>query len=66
MKITIIDNGKGFNPPQAIGDLAKDGKLGLAGMLERARLIGGSLTVESKPEKGTKIIIELSEQPTIK
>jgi two-component system sensor histidine kinase DegS len=61
VKITIIDNGKGFNPPQAIGDLAKDGKLGLAGMLERARLIGGNLTVESEPEKGTKVIIELSE-----
>ncbi len=66
VKITVIDNGKGFNPPHGMGDLAKDGKLGLAGMFERARLIGGKFTIESKPDRGTKVIIELLEKPTIK
>lgn len=55
-RITITDNGKGFNPPQTVGDLAKDSKLGLAGMQERAQLIGASLMVQSKPSKGTSII----------
>ena len=58
-KITISDNGSGFDPPQAIGDLAKDGKLGLAGMEERARLVGGTLTVQSQPGEGSTITIEL-------
>ncbi|PIW39857.1 MAG: hypothetical protein COW22_04850, partial [Chloroflexi bacterium CG15_BIG_FIL_POST_REV_8_21_14_020_46_15] len=59
-RITITDNGKGFSLPQAIGDQAKDGKLGLAGMQERARLIGGTLTVQSQPGEGTSITVELT------
>ncbi|GAF91889.1 unnamed protein product, partial [marine sediment metagenome] len=37
---------------------ARNGKLGLAGMQERARLLGGSAKVESKPSKGTTVTIE--------
>jgi len=58
-RITVSDNGKGFNLPENIGDLAKDGKLGLAGMQERAQLVGGTLTVQSQPDKGTCITVEL-------
>jgi len=58
-RITISDNGKGFNLPENIGDMAKDGKLGLAGMQERAQLVGGTLTVQSEPDKGTSITVEL-------
>ncbi len=58
-RVTIGDNGNGFEVPQMIGDLAKDSKLGLAGMQERAQLLGGSLTVESQPNRGTTITIEL-------
>jgi len=57
-RITISDNGKGFNLPEKIGDLAKDGKLGLAGMQERAQLVGGTLTVQSQPGKGSSITVE--------
>ncbi len=59
-RITLIisDNGKGFNVPQRTGDLAKVGKLGLAGMGERARLIGGTLELQSKPDEGTTVILE--------
>ncbi|GAG48838.1 unnamed protein product, partial [marine sediment metagenome] len=62
--ITISDNGKGFKPPSSMGDLAKDGKLGLAGMLERTGLIGGTLTVESQPDEGTNITVEVLEYST--
>ena len=58
-KITVSDNGNGFTPPQMIGDLAKDGKLGLAGMEERARLVDGTLTVQSQPGKGSSVTVEL-------
>jgi len=59
-RITMSDDGQGFNIPAKIGDLARDGKLGLAGMQERARLIGGVLTVQSQPSKGTSITVEIS------
>jgi len=59
VKITINDNGQGFDIPQTIGDLARSGKLGLAGMQERARLIGGTLTVQSKTGKGSRINVAL-------
>ncbi len=57
-KVTVCDNGKGFNLPGKVGDLAKHGKLGLAGMQERAQLVGGTLTVQSEPDKGTTITVE--------
>jgi signal transduction histidine kinase len=57
-KITVSDNGKGFKLPDKVGDLAKHGKLGLAGMQERAQLVGGSLSVQSEPDKGTTITVE--------
>jgi PAS domain S-box-containing protein len=59
IKITVSDNGKGFALPKTMGDLARDGKLGLAGMEERARLVGGTLTAKSQPGKGASITIEL-------
>ena len=57
-KITVSDNGKGFKLPGKVGDLAKQGKLGLAGMQERAQLVGATLTVQSELDKGTTITVE--------
>jgi len=59
IKMTVSDNGKGFEPPERMGDLASIGKLGLAGMQERARLLGSSLKVESEPGKGTTVVVEV-------
>ncbi len=58
-RITVSDNGKGFNVPENIGEMAKDGKLGLTGMQERAQLVGGTLIVQSQPGEGTEVTIEL-------
>ncbi|OGO01418.1 MAG: hypothetical protein A2Y90_01785 [Chloroflexi bacterium RBG_13_52_12] len=57
-RITVSDNGKGFKLAGKVGDLAKDGKLGLAGMQERAQLVGGTISVKSEPGKGTTITVE--------
>lgn len=59
LRIIITDNGKGFDPPQRIGDLAKDGKLGLTGMQERARLIGATMYVQSEQGQGSRVTVEL-------
>jgi len=57
--LTVKDNGRGFELPQRIGDLASIGKLGLAGMQERAQLIGGGLTLQSETGKGTTVTAEI-------
>jgi PAS domain S-box-containing protein len=56
-RVTISDNGKGFKLPQQLSEFAGQGKLGLTGMAERVRLIGGELEVGSQIGKGTKIIV---------
>lgn len=53
INLTIIDNGQGFDLKEGIDGLLRKGKLGLAGIQERVRLLGGTLEVRSKPGKGT-------------
>lgn len=57
--MAIADNGKGFELPRRLGDLASAGMLGLAGMEERAKLLGGTLWVQSKLGEGTTVTVEL-------
>ncbi len=57
--LTVADNGKGFKLPRRLGDLASVGKLGLAGMQERARLIGGRLRIQSELGKGTSVTVDV-------
>jgi len=56
LRMAITDDGKGFSTLKLTGDLVKQGKLGVLGMEERARLIGGSLQIKSAPGKGTSVI----------
>lgn len=55
LTLTIEDNGIGFDPACAY---ASDG-LGLRFMRERAQSLGGSLRVESFPDRGTTLVFEL-------
>jgi signal transduction histidine kinase len=48
--VAVGDNGCGFDP-DAVGQNA----FGLAGMRERAGLIGGELRIESAPQDGTRV-----------
>ncbi|RLC93506.1 MAG: ATPase [Chloroflexi bacterium] len=63
-RMTITDNGKGFELPKQIGDFTGTGRLGLLGMYERARLLGGAFEIESEPGKGTKVVAELPRRAT--
>ncbi len=58
-RVTVNDNGRGFEIPERMGDLARSGRLGLAGMQERAQLLGGTLTIDSGHEKGTSLTMEV-------
>jgi len=57
--ITIEDNGKGFELPESLGGLSRMGKLGIDGMMTRARLVGGDLNVTSTSGQGTVIVADI-------
>ena len=50
LRLTIVDNGRGFRPDQTNGE-----GMGMQGMKERARLMGGELHVISEPSGGTTL-----------
>ena len=50
VELRVRDNGQGFDPSGG-----PDGGIGLSGMAERARLVGGELTVTSSPGSGTRV-----------
>jgi signal transduction histidine kinase len=56
--MAVSDNGRGFRPSE-FAALAQRGKLGLLGMHERARLLGGGLEISSLPGRGTTITVRL-------
>lgn len=58
ISITVSDNGIGCELPEKISDLSRSGKLGLLGMEERVRLLGGRLDISSELGKGTSVTIE--------
>jgi signal transduction histidine kinase len=52
--LSIRDNGRGFDAEAVDPD-----SYGLAGMRERAALIGGSLAIESRPSEGTLVTLSV-------
>ena len=54
LRIVIRDRGAGFDPRSVA-----EGRFGLEGIRERARLLGGGSLIESAPGKGTRIIVDL-------
>lgn len=56
IRLSVTDNGAGFSAETAGG---KPMSFGLAGMRERAALLGGTLAIRSSPGKGTTVVLEL-------
>jgi two-component system, NarL family, sensor histidine kinase UhpB len=53
VRLEVSDNGSGFA-------FDEEGKgLGLSGMRERALLVGGTLEIDSRPGKGTSVVLEI-------
>jgi signal transduction histidine kinase len=57
--LVVEDDGKGFDVDQLRRTGSPAQKLGLLGMEERAALVGGSLTIESRPGAGTAVFVEV-------
>ncbi|HKZ83408.1 MAG TPA: GAF domain-containing sensor histidine kinase [Anaerolineae bacterium] len=53
LRLTVEDDGQGFEPGAATTGF------GLIGMRERARLLGGTLEVDSLPNRGTRILLDI-------
>jgi PAS domain S-box-containing protein len=60
VRLSITDDGEGI-VERAPSELAVAGKLGLIGMREQARLIGGSLTIGSGRRGGTVITVTVAD-----
>ncbi|MGC2462775.1 MAG: ATP-binding protein [Steroidobacteraceae bacterium] len=55
LRLTLIDDGKGIDPSTPKG-------FGLTSMSERVKSLGGSCVIESEPQKGTAIRVEIPVQ----
>lgn len=55
LALTLHDDGRGFTAPPRLDALSVRGHFGLAGMHERAALIGGTCAVESSLGRGTTV-----------
>lgn len=56
VSVRVSDNGKGFKLDQTNNEVLV-GHLGLLGMKERAEMLGGNLSITSKPRLGTSIVL---------
>ncbi len=54
LRMTVTDNGRGFAP-----DEPRPSGYGLSSMRERAEIIGGRLSFDSRPQDGTRVIVNL-------
>jgi signal transduction histidine kinase/DNA-binding response OmpR family regulator len=55
LRLTIRDDGAGFDVRAARARAARGASLGLLGMQERALLVGGEVTIESAPGQGAEV-----------
>jgi two-component system sensor histidine kinase DegS len=62
IKLTVQDNGQGFEVPETLTDFASNGSFGMMGLQERARLFGGNVIVQSRPNQGTTILLVVPRQ----
>ncbi len=56
LKVLLRDDGGGFEVEKEVG---RDGHYGLIGLRERARLVGGTLHVDSQHGEGTTLILNI-------
>jgi PAS domain S-box-containing protein len=66
LRITVSDQGVGFDPSVLEAELDRDERFGLFSIHERLEVIGGRLEMESAPGKGAsfRLIVPLEERDT--
>jgi signal transduction histidine kinase len=64
VQATVTDDGRGFDPETTLVEAARHGHLGLVGMHERVRMLGGDTTIDSRPGGPTVISASLPPAPS--
>lgn len=59
VRVSVQDDGQGFEMPASLSDLATLGRFGFVGMHERVQLLRGTLTVRSELGKGMTIVADV-------
>ncbi len=59
LRLTVTDDGRGISGGVDPARFVAQGHYGLAGMRERAAMIGGELDVQTAPDYGTVVILEV-------
>ncbi|MBU1169852.1 MAG: response regulator [Proteobacteria bacterium] len=57
--VRIEDDGKGFEVEKRMFDAFQEKRMGLKSMEERVSLLGGSMSIKSRLNEGTKIVIKV-------
>ena len=55
VRLAVRDDGRGISE----ASLASPGSLGLVGIHERARRLGGHATIEGRPGEGTTLLLDV-------
>jgi signal transduction histidine kinase len=63
VRAEVVDDGRGFDPDTTLVRAARDGHLGLVGMHERVRMLGGVTHIDSRPGGPTVISVTLPPWP---
>jgi len=58
--LMISDNGRGFEAAERIAAAAGEGRLGIVGICERVKLLGGVFHITSSPGSGTTLKVALA------
>jgi signal transduction histidine kinase len=63
VRMTVTDNGRGFNSSKVLASEAdvgvEGGHFGLRGIQDRVAMLGGSFAIDSAPGQGTVLSIAL-------
>lgn len=59
VRLVVHDDGQGCGLPQYLADLTGTGRLGVAGIYERAHVLGGRAEIRSAPGQGMTVCVEL-------
>lgn len=59
LRITVTDDGRGFDVEDALAQSDDGGSVGLLGMRERVKLLDGRMEIKSSTGAGTRVLVEV-------